>query len=44
MDINGYNDNLVMTNGLPLGLAFDCIRDGSGVSWCIEECPSVSLL
>ena len=22
MDINGYNDNLVMTNGLPLGLAF----------------------
>lgn len=22
MDINGYNDNLAMTNGLPLGLAF----------------------
>ncbi|MCI7791718.1 MAG: hypothetical protein MR531_13275 [Lachnospiraceae bacterium] len=22
MDINGYNDNFAMTNGLPLGLAF----------------------
>lgn len=22
MDINGYNDNIAMTNGLPLGLAF----------------------